>query len=202
MKVTVAMSERLPDGGLDQLFLEARTYNSFRPEEIPPALLREIYETSRWGPTAANTSPGRFLFLVSDEAKRKLSPFMAEGNRAKTLAAPVNVVMAYDLEFAQHLPRLFPNSPGAKDWYADPQAAMETAFRGGTLQAAYLMIAARALGLDCGPMGGFDPDGVNQAFFAGTAWRANFICNLGYGTAAKLYPRNVRLAFDEACEIL
>jgi 3-hydroxypropanoate dehydrogenase len=196
------MSTRLPDAAFNQLFVEARTHSSFRPDQIPQALLREMYETARWGPTAANSNPGRFLFLVGDQAKQKLSPLMSEGNRAKTLAAPVNVIMAYDLGFAQHLPHLFPNAPSASDWYADPQVAAENAFRGGTLQAAYLMIAARALGLDCGPMGGFDAEGVNEAFFAGTTWRPNFICNLGYGAAERLYPRNPRLEFDVACEIL
>jgi len=196
------MSERLPDASLDQMFRKARTYNSFSDQPVPPDLLREVYETARWGATAANGNPGRFLFLTSRQAKAKLSPLMSNGNRQKTLDAPVNVIMAYDVAFADNLPRLFPNSPTARDWYSDPAVAQENAFRSGTLQAAYLMLAARALGLDCGPMGGFDAAGVNAAFFAGTSWRANFICNLGYGTTEKLYPRNPRLAFEDACEIL
>jgi 3-hydroxypropanoate dehydrogenase len=196
------MPDRLPDASLDQIFRKARTYNSFSDAPVPPALLREVYDTARWGATAANGNPGRFLFLTSPEAKARLSPYMSSSNRPKTLAAPVNVIMAYDVAFADNLPRLFPNSPTAKDWYADPAVAQENAFRSGTLQAAYLMLAARALGLDCGPMGGFDAAGVNAEFFDGTTWRVNFICNLGYGTTEKLYPRNPRLAFEEACEIL
>ena len=196
------MSDRLPAADLDQIFLKARTFNSFEPDQIPRALLREIYETARLGPTAANSNPGRFLFLVSPEAKEKLSAHMSSGNRAKTLAAPVNVIMAYDLGFAGHLGKLYPEAPTAKDWYRDEAVALENAFRSGTLQAAYLMLAARSLGLDCGPMGGFNHAGVNEAFFAGTTWRANIVCNLGYGAAGGFKSRNPRLDFDEACEIL
>jgi len=196
------MPDRLPQDALDQIFLKARTYNSFSDQPVPESLLREVYETARWGATAANSNPGRFLFLTSLDAKAKLAPLMSNSNRPKTLAAPVNVIVAYDVAFYDNLPRLFPNNPGARDWYTDPAVAQENAFRSGTLQAAYLMLAARSLGLDCGPMGGFDAAGVNAAFFAGTSWRANFICNMGYGTTDKLYPRNPRLAFEEACQIL
>ncbi len=196
------MPDRLPDAALDQIFLKARTYNGFRPDPVPAALLRELYETARWAPTAANGGPGRFLFLTSQAAKEKLSPFMSSSNREKTLAAPVNVIMAYDLAFHEKLPVLFPHNQDAKNWYSAPAAAQEHASRNGTLQAAYLMLAARALGLDCGPMSGFDAAGVNEAFFAGTSWRANFICNMGHGVEEKLRPRGPRLDFDEACQIL
>ena len=197
------MPDRLPEATLDQVFLSARTRRGWEPEAVPAALLHEIYGLARMGPTAGNSSPGRFLFLVSEEAKLKLSPFMDGGNRPRTLAAPVNVIMAYDLDFARQFPLLNPRAVAAPDAPPeDPAATLETAFRSGTLQAAYLMIAARMLGLDCGPMSGFDMDGVNGAFFAGTRWRANFICNIGHGTDAHLRPRAPRLAFEQACEIL
>ena len=196
------MSDRLPAASLDQIFLKARTYKSFAPDPIPAALLREMYETARTGPTAANANPGRFLFLVSAEAKAQLSPFMSETNRPQALAAPVNIIMAYDIAFYETLPKLFPHNPDARNWYSAPDVAQENAFRSGTLQAAYLMLVARSLGLDCGPMGGFDAKGVNEAFFSGTSWRANFICNLGYGTPDKLRERGPRLDFEEACKLL
>jgi nitroreductase len=192
----------LPGASLDQLFRTARTYNAFAPEALPRALLHEIYELAKWAPTASNSNPGRFVFLATPEARARLSPHMSSANRAKTFAAPVNVIMAYDLRFADKIPQLFPHKPEAAAWFADPKTAQETAFRNGSLQAAYLMMAARSLGLDCGPMSGFNPAGVNEEFFAGTSWRANFICNLGYGTTQDLFPRLPRVAFEEACEIL
>ncbi len=196
------MPDRLPDATLDQVFLSARTRRGWAPDAVPAALLHEIYALARMGPTASNGNPGRFLFLVSPEAKLKLSPFMSAGNRARTLAAPVNVIIAYDLNYAQYFPLLNPRAVASGDAVADPAETLETAFRSGTLQAAYLMIAARMLGLDCGPMSGFDADGVNKAFFGGTTWRANFICNLGHGTDEHLHPRAPRLQFEQACEIL
>jgi 3-hydroxypropanoate dehydrogenase len=196
------MPDRLPDATLDQIFLKARTRRGWEPDAVPPALLREIYALARMGPTASNGNPGRFLFLVSEAAKQKLSPFMSGGNRARTLAAPVNVIMAYDLNFAQHYPLLNPRAVRAGGAPEDPAETLETAFRSGTLQAAYLMLAARSLGLDCGPMSGFDQDGVNAAFFAGTSWRANFICNIGHGNDEHLHPRAPRLEFEQACAIL
>jgi 3-hydroxypropanoate dehydrogenase len=193
----------LPDGALDQLFRAARTYNAFEPEAIPEALLREIYELAKWGPTASNANPGRFVFLVSPEAKARLAPFMSNSNRPKTLAAPVNVIVAYDVDFWKLTPVLFPHKPEAGSWFANsPQAAQENALRNGSLQGAYLMMAARSLGLDCGPMSGFKEAGVNEEFFKGTSWRANFICNIGYGTTENLFPRLPRIPFDEACRIL
>lgn len=196
------MPDRLPDLALDQLFRTARTRNGWSPQAVSEALIREVYDTAKMGPTSANCSPGRFVFLTSEAAKQRLAPLMSSANRAKTLAAPVNVIMAYDLAFAERLPELFPQSPGAKDWFAAPATAQETAFRNGCLQAAYLMLAARSLGLDCGPMSGFNAESVNAEFFAGTGLRANFICNIGYGTDENLFPRNPRLAFDDVCQVL
>ncbi|HRD29778.1 MAG TPA: malonic semialdehyde reductase [Caulobacter sp.] len=197
------MSDRLPDASLDQVFRTARTRNGWTPDKVPEALIREIYDLAKMGPTSGNCLPGRFLFLTSDAAKARLAPFMSSTNRAKTLAAPVNVIMAYDMAFADRLPELFPHNPGAKDWFTpNPALTRETAFRNGSLQAAYLMLAARSLGLDCGPMSGVKLDGVNAEFFAGTTWEANFVCNIGYGTDEGLFPRNPRLPFEEACGIL
>lgn len=197
------MADRLPDPALDQLFREARTRNGWTPRTVSEALLREVYEIAALGPTASNAQPARFLFLVTDEAKARLAPHMSSGNRDKTLQAPVNVIVAYDLDFADQIPKLFPNNPKAGEWFkSSPELARQTAFRNGTLQAAYLMLAARSLGLDCGPMSGFNPAGVSEEFFAGTRWEANFVCNIGYGSDENLFPRNPRLTFEEACRIL
>lgn len=192
----------LPGASIDQVLRTARSYNAFEPGHIAEALIREIYELARMGPTASNSNPGRFVFLTSPEAKARLAPHMSGSNRPKTLEAPVNVIMAYDLKFAEKVPFLFPHKPEAASWYDNPETAFETAFRNGSLQAAYLMIAARLLGLDVGPMSGFKQQGVNDEFFKGTNWRANFICNIGHGTTENLFPRLPRLPFDEACQIL
>tara|TARA_R110002167_G_scaffold321089_3_gene526931 strand:+ start:2141 stop:2731 length:591 start_codon:yes stop_codon:yes gene_type:complete len=196
------MTDRLPDASLDRLFRTARTHNGWSSEPVPEALIHELYELAKWGATSGNCCPARFVFLTTEAAKQRLAPHMSSGNRAKTLQAPVNVLIAYDLNFAERLPELFPQNPGAAAWFADPAVAQETALRNGSLQGAYLMLAARSLGLDCGPMSGFNIEGVNQEFFAGTSWRINFICNLGHGTDEKLYPRNPRLDFADACAIL
>lgn len=200
------MTERtetaLPGASLDRLFRTARTYNAFEPGQIAEALVRDIYELAKWGPTASNCCPARFVFLTTPEARARLAPHMSSGNRAKTLAAPVNVIIGYDLNFAEKIPFLFPHKPESKDWFAKPDVAQETAFRNGSLQAAYLMMAARALGLDCGPMSGFKEQGVNDEFFKGTSLRVNFICNIGHGTNENLFPRLPRLSFEDACEIL
>jgi 3-hydroxypropanoate dehydrogenase len=155
----------------------------------------------RWGPTSANVSPARIVFVVTDEAKQRLSPYLSAGNAEKTKAAPATAIIGHDLDFARHLPKLFAHNPGAKDWFKDAAFAEKTAFRNGTLQGAYFMIAARALGLDCGPMSGFDNEGVDREFFAGTAVKSNFLCNIGYGDPAGVLARNPRLSFDEACRI-
>jgi nitroreductase len=196
------MSTKLSDPALDQLFRTARTRNGWHPKSVPEALIREIYDLAKWGPTSANTSPARFLFLTSEAAKKRLEPHLSPNNRPKTLAAPVVAIIAFDLGFAEKLPVLFPHAPGMKDYFAAPGMAEETAFRNGTLQGAYLMMAARSLGFDCGPMSGFDKAGVDRAFFANTTWRSNFLCNIGYGSEENLFPRSPRLPFEEACRIL
>jgi 3-hydroxypropanoate dehydrogenase len=197
------MSEMLSETALDQLFRTARTYNAFLPKEVSDEQLHRIYELTKFGPTSANSSPMRVVFIKSKEAKEKLSPFMSEGNRAKTLAAPVSAIVGTDHEFYEKLPQLFPHAD-ARSWFVGNQPAIDvTAFRNASLQGAYLILAARAVGLDCGPMSGFDADGVNAAFFAGTAVKANFIVNIGYGDASRdLFPRSPRLTFDEACKIV
>ena len=200
--MTERTASALAPAALDQLFRTARTYNAFAPGAIAEALVREMYELVKWGPTASNCNPARFVFLTTPEARARLAPHMSSGNRAKTLVAPVNVIIAYDLNFADKIPFLFPHKPESAAWFAEPDVAQETAFRNGSLQAAYLMMAARSLGLDCGPMSGFKEQGVNDEFFKGTALRANFICNIGHGTEENLFPRLPRLSFEEACEIL
>jgi nitroreductase len=156
----------------------------------------------KWGPTSANLSPGRFVFLTTEAAKARLAPHLSSSNRAKAQSAPVVAIVAYDLKFAEQAPTLFPHSPGVKDWFGDPAVAEETALRNGSLQGGYLMLAARALGLDCGPMSGFDKAGVDETFFAGSSWKTNFICNLGYGSEENLFERLPRLPFEAACRIL
>jgi 3-hydroxypropanoate dehydrogenase len=189
------------DEALDVIFRGARTHNAWQDRKISPALLMALYDLLRWGPTAANTSPLRLVFVVSPQAKAKLKPHLSAGNVEKTMAAPATAILGYDLDFARHLPKLFPHAPGAASWFADPEAARVTAFRNGTLQGGYFIIAARALGLDCGPMSGFDNDGVDREFFAGTKVKSNFLCNLGYGDPSGVHPRAPRLGFDEACRI-
>lgn len=201
--MTERSRDTLPDASLDRLFRTARSYNAFEPAALPQALLHEMYELAKWGPTASNGNPARFVFLVSEEAKARLAPHMSSGNRAKTLAAPVNVIIAYDLHFWERTPQLFPHKPDAGSWFSgNDQAQFEAALRNGSLQAAYLMMAARSLGLDCGPMSGFKEQGVNDEFFKDTHLRANFICNIGYGTNENLFGRLPRLSFEEACQVL
>jgi 3-hydroxypropanoate dehydrogenase len=196
------MTAALDSIALDRLFRTARTRNGWSDRPVPEALLRELYDLLKWAPTSANASPARFVFLTTPAANARLAPFLSSSNHDKTMAAPVTVIIGYDVAFGEHLPRLFPHAPGAKDWFADPELARETAFRNGSLQGAYMIIAARALGLDCGPMSGFDTAGVDKEFFAGTTVFTNFICNLGYGTDENLFDRNPRLSFEEACQIL
>ena len=197
------MSEMLSEAALDQLFRSARTFNAWLPKDVSDAQLHELYELAKFGPTSANSSPMRLIFMKSKEAKDKLAPFLFEGNRAKTMAAPVTAIVATDHAFYEKLPQLFPHAD-ARSWFVDNQPLIDvTAFRNGTLQGAYVIIAARALGLDCGPMSGFDNAGVDAAFFAGTTIRANFLINIGYGDASRdLFPRSPRLSFDEACRIV
>lgn len=199
---TPARDRPLSDSALAQLFTEARTRNAWSDRPVPEDLLRRLYDLTKFGPTAVNASPARFVFVTSPEAKARLIPLMGEGNQAKTMQAPVNVIIGHDLAFADTLPVLFPHAPGAKDWFADADAARETAFRNASLQGGYFLLAARALGLDVGPMSGFDAEDVKAEFFAGTAVEPNFIVNLGYGTDENLFPRSPRLAFEAAASIL
>lgn len=192
----------LADPALDQLFRQARTQNAWADTPVPEATLHGLYDLLKWAPTSANCSPGRFVFVQSEQAKEKLGPHLSSSNRAKAMAAPVCVIVAYDLDFAEQLPKLFPHDLSARHWFSDPAVQLETAFRNSSLQGAYLIMAARSLGLDCGPMSGFDKAGVDEAFFSGTSWRSNFLVALGQGRPEGVYPRNPRLDFDEACQIL
>lgn len=200
------MSSQLPAESLDHIFRDARTHNDWTDKDVEEALIRGTYDLMKFGPTSANCCPARFVFIRSEEAKQRLAPFMSEGNREKTLKAPWTVIIAHDLNFPEKIPELFPHNPGAKDWFKDPQNRAETAFRNGTLQGAYFMLAARSMGLDCGPMSGFDRGGVDKEFFQSNPeteqWTANFICSLGYGNEDALFPRSPRLAFEDACQIL
>jgi 3-hydroxypropanoate dehydrogenase len=187
------------DSDLDTIFRAARTHRHWQDKPVSPSLLMAIYDLMRWGPTSANTSPGRIVFVVSHEAKERLKPHLDEGNVAKTMSAPATAIIGYDLEFARQLPKLNPGLANTQFSAAEIEA---TAFRNGSLQGAYFIIAARALGLDCGPMSGFNNEGVDREFFAGTAIKSNFLCNVGYGDPARLRPRGARLDFDEACKIV
>ncbi len=196
------MAKSLSADALDQLFREARTINVWKDKPVEKAQIRALYDLLKMGPTSANCSPARFKFIMSDEAKQRLKPFLMEGNVEKVMAAPVTVIIAYDLGFANKLPELFPHNLDAQNWFSDPDVALDTATRNGTLQGAYLMMAARSLGLDCGPMSGFDAGGVDGEFFAGTGLKANFLCSIGYGSTEGIFPRSPRLSFDDAAQIL
>jgi 3-hydroxypropanoate dehydrogenase len=187
---------------LDQLFRDARTHSAWLPEPVPVELLRKAYELARLGPTSANGSPARFVFLTTPKAKARLKPALAPANVEKTMAAPVTVIIAWDTEFHENLPRLFPHYD-MRSYFVGNQALIdETAFRNSSLQAAYFILVARALGLDCGPMSGFDAGKLNAEFFPDGKWKVNLICNLGYGDDSKLFPRNPRLEFEEATAVL
>ncbi len=197
------MASPLDQNALDQLFLTARSHNAWQNRPVPDELLQRLYNTFRMGPTSANCCPARIVFVKSTEAKEKLMPALSEGNRAKSMAAPITAIIAYDMKFYEKMEQLFPHVPGVRGWFdKDEQTAFTAAFRNGTLQGAYLIIAARALGLDCGPMSGFDNAMVDQLFFAGTTVKSNFICNLGYGDTSGVQPRSPRLEFDEACRFV
>ena len=196
------MAERLDAPVLGQLFAEARTRNGGDPESLPESLLREIYELAKWGPTAANSTPARFVFVTSAEAKDRLASVASDNNQAKIRQAPATVIIGYDLAFPETLPKLFPHAPGMKDHFKDPATTELVALRNSSLQGAYFIIAARALGLDCGPMSGFDNGKVDALFFPGTKIKSNFLCSIGRGTEHNLFPRLPRLAFDEACRIV
>lgn len=189
-----------PDA-LDTIFLKARTYNWWSDKPVPQSMLEEIWNIARMGPTSANCSPARIVFVTSEEAKEKLRPCLMKGNVDKTMKAPATAIIGHDMEFYEQLPKLFPHTD-ARSWFTgNDDLIEETAFRNGTLQGAYFMLAARALGLDCGPMSGFDKEKADAAFFAGTTVRSNFICSIGYGTDKNLFPRSPRLSFAEACRV-
>ncbi len=194
----------ISDAALDTIFRNARTMRQWRDKKISPALLMAIYDLARLGPTESNITPARFHFVVSREAKARLEPLLDEGNRKQTMAAPVTAIVAYDLDFARTLPTLAPrNAESLSAMLADnPEKARYMARRGAGMQGGYFIIAARALGLDCGPMSGFDNAGVDKEFFAGTQIKSYFLCNLGYGIPTSVRPRANRLGFDEACKIL
>jgi 3-hydroxypropanoate dehydrogenase len=199
---TAAQPTRISNDALDQLFRQARTHSAWLPKRVPVQTLREVYDLARMGPTSANSSPARFVFLESEAAKARLLPALAPLNVEKTKAAPVTVIVAWDKEFYDKLPQLFPHADMRSFFVGNQSLIDETAFRNSSLQGGYFILAARALGLDCGPMSGFDKAKVNAEFFPDGKWTANFICNLGYGDPGKLFPRNPRLAFDEACRVL
>src|ERR1700739_4967938 len=210
------MSQTIDDSALDALFREARTYMTWQPRPVADQTLRDLYDLLKWAPTSANAAPARFAFLRSKEAKERLRPALAPGNLEKTMTAPVTVIVAYDMKFYDQLPKLVPQRPGVKQMFeSNPQLVEVTAQRNSTLQGAYLILAARALGLDCGPMSGFDNAKVDEEFFAAGKCeecepgffpaghvKSNFLCNLGYGDPSKLFPRSPRLDFKEACTVM
>ncbi|BDB25499.1 putative malonic semialdehyde reductase RutE [Cupriavidus sp. TA19] len=210
------MDKRLSEEGMDLIFREARTHSAWLNKPVSDETLRQLYDLMKWGPTSANCCPARILFLRTPEAKQRLLPALAPGNVEKTMAAPVTAIIAYDIKFYELLPKLFPHAD-ARSWFTDtPELALTTARRNSSLQGAYFMIAARSLGLDCGPMSGFDSTKVDHEFFPAdpkenafqleyfpdSHVKSNFLCNLGYGDPAKLFPRSPRLEFDEACKLL
>lgn len=195
------MSKVLNEDALKTLFLDARTHNGWADTPVEDSMLHDIWNLVRMAPTSANCAPARIAFVKSDAAKEQLKPHLMEGNVDKTMAAPVTAIIGHDMEFYEKLPQLFPHTD-ARAWFVGNDELIETtAFRNGTLQGAYLMMAARSLGLDCGPMSGFDNAKVDKLFFAGTNVKSNFLCNLGYGTTDDLFPRSPRFEFDEVCRI-
>jgi 3-hydroxypropanoate dehydrogenase len=188
---------------LDILFRKARTHRAWLPKPVSDDLLRELYDLMKWGPTSANCCPVRILFLRTPEAKQRLKPTLSPGNVDQTMKAPVTAVIAHDLKFYDQLPRLSPHNPAVRDVFANsPEIAAATAFRNGSLQGGYFILAARSVGLDCGPMSGFDNAKLDAEFFPAGNVKSNFLCNLGYGDPSKLFPRAPRLDFDETCQLL
>ncbi|MFO0825037.1 MAG: malonic semialdehyde reductase [Gemmataceae bacterium] len=196
------MTKHLGDDGLDLVFREARTYTAWLDKPVEDALLRQVYDLAKMGPTSANMCPMRIVFVKSPGSKEKLKPWLDAGNVEKTMRAPVTAIIGMDIRFYEQLPKLYPYA-NARAWFADlPENVLEyIALRNGSLQGAYFMLAARSLGLDCGPMSGFNNAKVDEMFFPGTTVKSNFLCNLGYGDPSKLHPRSPRLTFDEACRV-
>lgn len=197
------MSDKMiNDEALGLIFRDARTRNGWQDRKVSRPMMQAVYDLMKWGATSANCSPARFVFVASDEAKARLKPHLSGNNAEKTMKAPCCVIIAHDLEFYEKLPELFPHTD-ARSWFkGNDDLIKTTAFRNGSLQGAYFMIAARALGLDCGPMSGFNNEGVDREFLSGTKWKSNFLCNIGYGTDENLFPRSPRLDFDQACRIV
>ena len=196
------MHHAVSDDALDQLFRAARTQNKWQEKPVSPTLLHALYDLMRMAPTSANCSPARLVFITSNAGRERIKPFIAPGNLPKVLTAPVTVIIGHDLEFYEKLPALFPHAD-ARSWFVGNDKLIQTtAFRNGTLQGAYMLMAARAVGLVCGPMSGFDNDGVDKEFFANSSVKSNFICALGYGDPSGVFPRSPRLSFDEACQVV
>lgn len=192
----------LNDTALNTLFLQAHTQQGWREQDVSDAQLQQIYDLMKWGPTSANCSPARIVFVKSPQAKEKLLACMNAGNIEKTRTAPVTAIIGMDMEFYEKLPQLFPHTD-ARSWFAGNQPLIDaTAMRNSSLQGGYFIMAARAVGLDCAPMSGFNADKMNEAFFAGTSVKANFVCSIGYGDSSKVHARGPRLSFDEACKII
>jgi len=190
------------DAALDLIFREARTFSAWQDRPVETETLRAVWDLAKLGPTSANASPGRVVFVATPDGKERLKPCLNAGNVDQTMSAPVTAIVAHDMEFYERLPELFPQTD-ARSWFiGNDELIAGTAFRNGSLQGAYLMLAARSLGLDCGPMSGFDTAAVDREFFAGTSIKSNFLCNLGYGDRTKLHPRNPRLSFDDACQVV
>jgi 3-hydroxypropanoate dehydrogenase len=197
------MAASIDAAALDQLFRTARTHNKFLDKDVPDSLLKQVVELAQLGPTSANCQPARIVFVKTPEAKARLRPFLSEGNRDKTMAAPATAILAYDLAFYENLPRTFPHNQAAKGWFTGNAAFSEaTAFRNGSLQGAYFILAARALGLDTGPMSGYDQSGVDKEFFPDGKVKSNFLVNIGFGDPSALLGRLPRLAFDEIARII
>lgn len=197
------MSQVLDEAAFDVLFRAARTQNKWLPKPVTADQLRQVYDLTKWGATSANCFPMRLVFVHSQAERDRLATMVMPGNVEKVTTAGAVAIIGYDLKFYDKIPQLFPHAPEAREWFAhDEQVAFMTAFRNGTLQGAYLMLAARSLGLDCGPMSGFNQAAVDEAYFAGTGIKSNFLCALGYGDPAGLFPRSPRPDFDEMCSIL
>lgn len=197
------MSKSVSNKALEQAFINTRTFNTFTKNPVPDEMLKQLYELMKWGPTSMNSQPGHFVFLKTSEAKQRLNSTLLPGNQAKSLAAPVTVIIASDTQFFNHLPEQFPAIPNAKEMFeSNAEFSQATAERNSSMQGAYLIIAARMLGLDCGPMSGFDNNAVDAEFFPEGRYKSNFLINLGYGDSSGNYPRGPRLSFDEATRII
>ncbi len=196
------MANALDSMAQKQLFTEARTRNGWQQRALDDDLLEQLYDLAKWGPTAANSNPARFIFVRSPEGKKRLERHLSPGNVAKTAGAPVCVIVAYDSEFYEYMPQLFPSRDMKASFVGKPEVILDTAVRSSTLQGAYMMMAARTLGLDVGPMSGFDKASLDADFFADGRWKSNFLFNLGYGSDVDLFERNPRLRFDQACQVL